>query len=295
LNVAHEQRREVALPKGIGRNGGDARCGIALQVAFVVEEEEGLVVPAVAGQQDRSAERAAELVARERRRGRSAEGVAGLERVTAVIFESAPVETVGPAAGDEGDLGSGPPVLRRGRTRSHFELLNVDVVDGSGGEQDQLIEVAAVQRQGVDLLAGNGALDALGRDNHWRGIGGDLDAFGDGADLHGDAKPADLGNIELDAGSGDRFESVCLNLDVVDAGQHGQKYELASGGGLGAQFSASPLIDERDRSAGDRGAGRVDDIAVKARVLRTEGCGKRQESDYENSSGVYYQPYVKAV
>ena len=89
--IGGAERREIAAPHLGGRDRGNHGPALVLAQALVVAEEERLVA------QQRSAERAAELMGVERRLGRREE-VPRVERLVAVVLEQRSAELVGAGA-----------------------------------------------------------------------------------------------------------------------------------------------------------------------------------------------------
>ena len=109
--------REIAAPHLGGRDRGNHGAALVLAQALVVAEEERLVA------QQRSAERAAELMRVERRLGRREE-VARVERLVAVVLEQRAAELVGARADAQVDDGAAEHAELGGRVvRLDLEFL----------------------------------------------------------------------------------------------------------------------------------------------------------------------------
>ena len=109
---------EIAAPHARGRHRGDDRAALVLPQPLVVAEEERLVP------EDRTAERAAELVRVEGRLG-GGEEVPGVERLVAVVLEHRAAELVGARA--DAQVHDGPAEhaeLRRRIVGLHLEFLD---------------------------------------------------------------------------------------------------------------------------------------------------------------------------
>ena len=145
-----------------GRHGIDRRDAAALLDAGVIGEEERAIVPVVhAGNDQRAAERAAELVAIERRhrileeravglRRLADEEVARVERVVAQELERGAAQLIGAGLGGHGHDAGAASELRGEHAREHLELADLlDRRRDDHGVERELVVVDAVDEPAV--------------------------------------------------------------------------------------------------------------------------------------------------
>jgi hypothetical protein len=122
------------------------------------------------------------------------------------------------------------------------------------GEYGKLEGVAAVKREvnhafGVDNVAEDGVLGVDGG-----GLSGDLNGFGDGAELEGGVDAEAFVDLKADVFLEEALETVGFDFQLVEAGAQGSEgvLSLAVGGDLAGGVVAS--VAEGDLGSGDGGA-----------------------------------------
>ena len=109
---------------------------------------------------------------------------------------------------------------------AHVALLAVGL-DGARAQEQQLEEVAAIQRQLGDLLFGDGLADAGAAGVEGDGVRLDFDRLGDVARLELQIDALDLIDVELDVGAQRDLEACLLGGDnIVADGQ--QRHDVVS-------------------------------------------------------------------
>ena len=145
-----------------------------------------------------------------------------------------------------------------------FVLLDGTAADGDvGGEQGEVNELAAVEREGANFFfADDGALGGGfgvegGKDFR------DFDALGDGADLEGDIETGGRGDVDGHAQVGEGAEAGGRGFHVVAAWGEQSEEEVAGVGGFEGTGGSGGAIGEVDAGAGDGGALLVGDAAAE--------------------------------
>src|SRR6266487_434018 len=169
-------------------------------------------------------------------------------------------------------------------------LVLAGLVYDARREINELSEIATVQNQLIDLLAGNGAGKIRRRGFHLsHTLAGDDDFLSDGADgeLHVDAGL--FGNVQNDFLRGEFLKALSGHSEVVGvAGQGGEHVSAVSVRGGGAREAASGICDHHV-SAADGGAGFVGhgsaDVASVLCVRSERKTERKQDRAQQHAGG----------
>ena len=123
----------------------------------------------------------------------------------------------------------------------------------------QVDEVAAVERQRLDLLFLDGRAELGRRHLHERRGGGDRHGLGDRADLEPRVDTNLRVDRQLDVGERRRLEAGQLRHDLTAAGRQRRCGEFARVVGDDGAHQAGALVRERHRGAGDGRTRRIGD------------------------------------
>ena len=181
------------------------------------------------------------------------------------------------------------PVRGERRRRAPREAARaVDVrawyaADDARHRAREVDEVAAVQRQRLDLLLANRRAELGGGRLHERRRAGDRHRLLDRADLELDVDAHALIDAERNVGSRHRLEARELGLHRVGPRRQRRRRELAVAVGRDDSHEAGPGIGQGDRRARHDRAGRVGNQTEDGagNRLRRSGGGKQPGRDEE--------------
>ena len=161
---------------------------------------------------------------------------------------------------------------------AHVALFAVGL-DRAGAEEQQLEEVAAVQRQLRDLLLGDDLADGGGVGVDRRGIGFDFDPFGDVACGQLEVDALDLIDVQLHVGMHGELEPGLLRGDDIDADREQWNRERALVVRERLALEPGVLVADRDL---DLGHHRARGIAHDAGDLPGGCLGSRRTGEPEH-------------